>query len=297
MEERPRFMHAVVDNEETFAAVCRRFEVSRKTGYKWLERYGDEGVAGLKDRSRAPLHHPQAMPERIAEQCLAVRRAHPTWGLEQGAGTGHSDAFQAGVYGIKYFGPAYVGGALAFTNNWFTTTRTALGDAVTANFQGQSYGTRLEGGYRYAVTPPIGLTPYAALQAQSFHTPAYSETDLTGGGFGLSYNAMTASDTRSELGARFDDLTLWGDMPLQLRARLAWAHDWVSDPALSAVFQTLPGTSFVVNGAPVPQNSALTSLGAELHLTARWTLIAKFDGEFASSAQTYAGSGTLRYTW
>ena len=81
----------------------------------------------------------------------------------------------------------------------------------------------------------IGVTPYAALQAQSFHTPSYSETDLTGGGFGLSYNAMSASDTRSELGARFDDLTMLGAMPLMLRARAAWAHDWVSNPSMGAV--------------------------------------------------------------
>jgi hypothetical protein len=38
------------------------------------------GVAGLRDRSRAPLHHPQAVTEEIAERCVAVRRAHPTWG-------------------------------------------------------------------------------------------------------------------------------------------------------------------------------------------------------------------------
>jgi uncharacterized protein with beta-barrel porin domain len=44
-------------------------------------------------------------------------------------------------------------------------------------------------------------------------------------------------------------------MPVQLRARVAWAHEWVNDPALSAVFQLLPGASFVVNGAPVPHNS------------------------------------------
>ena len=42
----------------------------------------------------------------------------------------------------------------------------------------------------------IGVTPYAALQVQDFHTPGYSETDLTGGGFGLTYNAMNATDTR-----------------------------------------------------------------------------------------------------
>jgi uncharacterized protein with beta-barrel porin domain len=65
-------------------------------------------------------------------------------------------------------------------------------------------------------------------------------------------------------------------MPVQLRARLAWAHDWVSNPALNASFQALPGTSFVVNGAAVPHDSALTSIGAEMHLTSRWTLLGKF---------------------
>jgi outer membrane autotransporter protein len=108
---------------------------------------------------------------------------------------------------------------------------------------------------------------------------------------------MSATDTRSELGARFDALTAWGAMPVQLRARVAWAHDWFDNMALSAAFQALPGASFVVNGAPLPHDSALTSVGAELHLTPQWSLIGKFDGEFAPSSQTYAGSGTLRYQW
>jgi uncharacterized protein with beta-barrel porin domain len=222
------------------------------------------------------------------------------WNLAQGLGTGRSNAFLAGLYGVTHQGPLYLAGSLAFAENWFTTNRTALGDQLVANFQGQSYAARLEGGYRVAVPVAynaIGITPYAAIQAQSFHTPAYSETDLTAGGFGLSYAAMNGTDTRSELGARFDDPTLLGNMPLILRAKLAWAHDWVSNPALNAAFESLPGTGFTVNGAPIPQNSALTSAGAELFFTPNWSLLAKFDGEFASGAQTYAGSGTLRYTW
>lgn len=80
MDERTRFVMAAVENAEAFAGLCRRFGVSRKTGYKWLDRYGGGGLEGLKERSRAPLHHPQAITERIAAQCIAVRRAHPTWG-------------------------------------------------------------------------------------------------------------------------------------------------------------------------------------------------------------------------
>jgi autotransporter-associated beta strand protein len=219
------------------------------------------------------------------------------WGLAGGMGTGRSDAFQAGVYGITRAGPAYLAAALAFANHWMTTDRSTMGDALSANFSAQSYGVRVETGYRFAVLPALGVTPYAAVQAQDFHTPNYSETDLTGGGFGLSYAAMNATDTRTELGARFDDPTVVGGVPLVLRARVAWAHDFVSNPSLSAVFESLPGANFVVNGAPIPQNSALTSAGAEFFITPRVTFLAKFDGEFAPGSQTYAGSGTLRYSW
>jgi putative transposase len=80
VEERMRFMVAIEKDEESFAAICRRFGVSRRIGYKWLARFEAEGAAGLLDRSRAPLHHPQGIAANIAERCLEVRRAHPTWG-------------------------------------------------------------------------------------------------------------------------------------------------------------------------------------------------------------------------
>ena len=71
----------------------------------------------------------------------------------------------------------------------------------------------------------------------------------------------------------------------------------MSDPSLAPVFQALPGASFVVNGATPAKNSALTSAGAELRLANGVALLAKFDGEFAAHSTTYAGTGTLRYTW
>ena len=120
---------------------------------------------------------------------------------------------------------------------------------------------------------------------------------MTGGGFGLSYNAMNATEVRTELGSRFDAPTLLYGKPLVLYGRVAWAHDFVSNPALSAAFEILPGANFTVFGAAIPHNSALTSAGAQLFLSANWSLIAKFNGEFAPASQTYAGSGTLRYTW
>ena len=74
VDERMRFVIAAEKREEPFAAICRCYGVSRRVGYKWLGRDHEAGVEGLLDRSRAPLHHAQAITEEIAERCLAVRR-------------------------------------------------------------------------------------------------------------------------------------------------------------------------------------------------------------------------------
>ena len=71
----------------------------------------------------------------------------------------------------------------------------------------------------------------------------------------------------------------------------------MSDPALTPLFQTLPGAGFIVNGAIPAKDAALASAGAEYRLANGVTLLAKFDGEFAARSSTYAGTGTVRYSW
>jgi uncharacterized protein with beta-barrel porin domain len=270
------------------------------SGFGGSSTTGGNSAIGSNSLTAATYGYAGGMDYRATPDTVygfALAGGGTNWNVAQNLGEGRSEAFQAGVHGTTHFGAVYVSGALAFANHWFTTNRTANSDQLHASFQGQSYAARIEAGYRYAVSPMAGMTPYGSVQIQDFHTPGYSETDLTGGGFGLSYGAMSATDTRSELGARFDDLTEVAATPLVLRARVAWAHDWVSNPSLGAVFETLAGSNFTVNGAAIPANSALTTAAAELHLNANWTAMAKFDGEFAGGSQTYAGTGTLRYNW
>jgi outer membrane autotransporter protein len=228
---------------------------------------------------------------------LAFAGANSAWSLSQGLGGGSSDAFQAGVYGATKSGPAYLAAAFAFTNHWMSTDRTAFGDHLTAHFNAQSYGGRVEGGYRFG-EPYGGITPYAAIQAQSFHTPGYIETGVIANGLALAFNSRAATDTRSELGGRFDwVLPVSSNAVLALRGRLAWAHDWVSDATLTPMFQSLPGARFVVNGALPVKDAALASAGGELRFANGITLLAKFDGEFASGSSTYGGTATIRYKW
>jgi transposase InsO family protein len=80
MDERISFISAWRVDGETVAQLCRQHGISRKTGYKWIDRYRTLGWDGLKDASHATHHHPHAIVETIARQVLAVRERHPTWG-------------------------------------------------------------------------------------------------------------------------------------------------------------------------------------------------------------------------
>lgn len=80
VDERKRFVLEALKGEASISELCRRYEISRKTGHKWLERYDEEGSAGLKDRSHAPLDCPHRLSTAVIEQVLAVRYKHPSWG-------------------------------------------------------------------------------------------------------------------------------------------------------------------------------------------------------------------------
>jgi len=62
------------------AELAQWFQVSRKTAYKWVGRFAQEGATGLQERSRAPQGHPNATPTRVVQAVLQAKVAHPTWG-------------------------------------------------------------------------------------------------------------------------------------------------------------------------------------------------------------------------
>ena len=74
MEERMKFVLAAAGEEDSMAALCEDYGVSRKTGYKWLQRYLAEGPAGLAERSHAPQVVPWAVTQAHSEAIVAMRR-------------------------------------------------------------------------------------------------------------------------------------------------------------------------------------------------------------------------------
>jgi len=83
LEERFRFIEEWKSEDWSLAELCEQFGVTRKTGYKWLERHAAGGMEGLRDRSRAPHRHPNALDEAREERILQVRAEHPFWGARK----------------------------------------------------------------------------------------------------------------------------------------------------------------------------------------------------------------------
>jgi outer membrane autotransporter protein len=231
---------------------------------------------------------------------MAVAVGQTRWNVSPALGKGHSDVGQIGAYASTRWDNMYLSGAIAFAWHKAETERTvtvAGTDRLEADFDATSIGGRLEGGYRFGGAQ-YGLTPYAAVQVQSLHTPAYSERATAGNNqFALTFGSQTTTDTRSELGFWADTRFPFAENTVVLRGRAAWVHDYNPGSRINPAFQTLPGASFTINGAAAPRDAALTSAVAEMRLTSGWTLIAKGDGEFSGRSTTLTGTGTARYTW
>ncbi len=148
------------------------------------------------------------------------------------------------------------------------------------------------------MTQGFGVTPYSAARSIIFELPFYAETVVAGANtFALNYAAKNVTASRSELGLRTDKSFAMQGGILALRGRLAWAHEFNPDRNIAATFQTLPGASFVVNGAAQARDAALTTASAEMKWLNGFSLAATFEGEFSNVSRSYAGKGVARYAW
>lgn len=80
MSQRREFVQFALQDGANLSELCRRFGISRKTGYKLLKRYQQEGEKALYDRSRRPHHFPSRTPDKIEQVILSLRARHPCWG-------------------------------------------------------------------------------------------------------------------------------------------------------------------------------------------------------------------------
>ena len=82
MDERLRFVARLLEGEG-MSEVCRDFGISRKTGYKIFNRYKDEGLEALTDRSRRPVRHANQLPDPVEAMIVRLKKEKPHWGARK----------------------------------------------------------------------------------------------------------------------------------------------------------------------------------------------------------------------
>lgn len=80
MNVRTEFVLRVFESKVPFNDLCKEFGISRKTGYKWRERFLEQGLEGLSDQSRRPVSCPQQLGENSVCKIVKLKLAHPSWG-------------------------------------------------------------------------------------------------------------------------------------------------------------------------------------------------------------------------
>src|ERR1700685_1754981 len=83
MSLRPEFVTLASMQDANVSLLCRRFGISRKTGYKWLGRFCRESAPGLADRSRRPHHLPTKTEAAMEQSVIELRKQHPAWGARK----------------------------------------------------------------------------------------------------------------------------------------------------------------------------------------------------------------------
>ena len=103
LEQRNGFITEWSKGEQSITELSRSFEISRKTAYKWLERFERTGRAGLANTSRAPHHSPQAISEEKSVVIVTERQEHPTWGARKIVQSLMRQAAEGGVAGGQQY--------------------------------------------------------------------------------------------------------------------------------------------------------------------------------------------------
>ena len=83
MKEKRAFIDAMLKQNRPFRELCREWGISEKTGYKWRNRFLEQGYAGLVEESRAPREHPNTIDGDTAAELFRLRNAHPSWGAKK----------------------------------------------------------------------------------------------------------------------------------------------------------------------------------------------------------------------
>lgn len=236
---------------------------------------------------------------------FAVGASKSTYSVSGLSTSGRSDAGHVGVYALKTFGATYLAATLNYAHAANKTDRTITGLGATeyakGSFGSDQLGGRVEFGWRHTLKS-YTVTPFLAIEPAVLWQQGYSETSTTGTGapgiLGLTYQSNRVTSFPAFLGVQIDGrYALDGGRTVSPFARVSWVHEFDTSRNIRASFITLPGGSFIAEGARASENALRLEAGATLSLSDKASLFASVNSEWSNTTSSVAGLGGLRLGW
>jgi len=272
----------------------------------WASGYGSRNVTSANARfghqertsnNRGLAAGVNFLPSQYTDFGVAVSWNTADFALSNGFGSGTSDTVFVALRGRTSSERAYLEGALAYGRSDITTDRTvtvAGVDRFTAETTAESIAAHIEAGYHMGM-----FTPFAGLRAQSFKTPAYSETTAgSSGSYALQHDAQTTRSLRSELGVAMKwTADTAGANVAAFGVRASWMHEFASNDPSTVTFQNTPGLSFPVSGVTRDRDSLVLAANARVTSRNGVYVDAAINTEFSRNSKDFGGALTMGYNW
>ena len=234
---------------------------------------------------------------------LGASLAYGQQTFSSGNGTGTSRDILLGIYAHKtIMDRGYISASLGYGNLDVTTTRniTVSGtDVLSGKVNAHEFGGHVEGGYHLAVDDQYGLTPYLAGSLQNIVTPAYAEGVQSGtSSFALSYLAQNNTLGRIEAGTHIDrSFQLDDDTNLTAQGTIGWSHQLGYSPVSTVSFQSLSGSSFLLNGIKPANDTAVLGLNLQAQKATGMSYGVRLDSQVGAGTTIIEAAGNVAYRW
>ena len=265
------------------------------SGYGGSAEYADNGISLTAVRYGVSLGSDMSLGDGwTGGASVSLGQQH----FQSGDSSGASNDLLFGIYGSKTFlERGYVMGSLAYGWHDIVTSRTVFGaarerGAVTS----RELGGRLEAGWRWWLDPQYSVAPFVAVGGVTFHTPAYSETAITGPAFlAASYAAHDSNVGHTEFGSRLGRSFETGQDRLWVEATLGWAHELDDTAFAQTVFSVLDG--FAVSSIVPTRDTALLGLNLQAQRPDGLSYGARFDSQVGGNTTVLSGTANIAWRW
>jgi uncharacterized protein with beta-barrel porin domain len=278
------------------------------SGFGGQSTFQGDNVTGAARQSASSAGGAMGVDYQLGQRMLigvAAGYSANSWSANSGV-AGTTNGLHFGAYTGFNVGAFYIDASVAYASYENKTKRSVAvlggvaGETENGAFTSEEVRTRVEIG-RKINFEAMAITPFAAVEVAHIHSKAFSESGIASTGemnvFSLAFAGQGMNSIPTFIGLKMESRIDAGPIVLTPWVSVAWRHEWSPARNQTASLVSLPGATFVTQGARAASDTLQVKAGAQVQITKTAALYATFEGEFLTKNPVYAGKGGVRVGW